>query len=76
MQKISLKVLLRFLSSYTHWNLVRRAECYHLYFVTRESVGLTQFPSTRWRHKEKKTRRRGSKLAKDSTSDIIPLIRK
>jgi len=76
MQKISLKVLLRFLSSYTHWNLVRRAECYHLYFVTRDSVGLTQFPSTRWRHKEKKTRRRGSKLAKDSTSDIIPLIRK
>jgi len=37
MQKLSLKVLLRFLSSYSHWNLVRRDDCYHLYFVTKDS---------------------------------------
>ena len=26
---------------------VRRADCYHLYFVTKDSVGVTQFPTPR-----------------------------
>ena len=82
MQKLSLKVLLRFLGSYTHWNLVsgidgflfpifesyrfdkqinlwtsqvRRADCYHLYFVTKDSVGVTQFPTPRLADQRKAT---------------------
>ena len=85
MQKLSLKVLLRFLGSYTHWNLVsgiggflfpifesfrldkqhnlwtsqvRRADCYHLYFVTKDSVGVTQFPTPRLEDQRKATRER------------------
>jgi len=76
MQKLSLKVLLRFLGSYTHWNLVRRADCYHLYFVTKDSVGVTQFPTPRWQDKGRKARRRGSKLAKNTVTDIVPMVKK
>ena len=36
MKKISLNVLLRFLSKYSHWNLVRRADGYHLYFIAQQ----------------------------------------
>ena len=36
MQKLSLTVLLKFLSGYSHWNLVRQSDCYHLYFVAKE----------------------------------------
>ena len=147
MQKLSLKVLLRFLGSYTHWNLVsgiggflfpifesfrfdeqiniwisqvRRADCYHLYFVTKDSVGVTQFPTPRladqrkattenlgiipfseswafeahilftiffhskraihppprWQDKGRKARRRGSKLAKNTVTDLVPMVKR
>jgi len=76
MQKLSLKVLLRFLGSYTHWNLVRRADCYHLYFVTKDSVGVTQLPTPRWQDKGRKARRRGSKLTKNAVTDIVPMVKK
>ena len=36
MKKISLNVLLRFLSKYSHWNLVRRTDGYHLYFIAQK----------------------------------------
>ena len=89
MQKLSLKVLLRFLGSYTHWNLVsgiggflfpifasmrldkqinlwtsqvRRADCYHLYFVTKDSVGVTQFPTPRLADQRKATRENLGKI--------------
>ena len=75
MQKISLKVLLRFLSRYSHWNLVRRADCYHLYFVTKESSTISPFPASRYRQREQRGRRLASKLHKDSR-DVVPFIKK
>ena len=36
MKKISLNVLLRFLSKYSHWNLVRKSDGYHLFFLARD----------------------------------------
>jgi len=36
MQKLSLSVLLHFLRKYSHWNLVRQSQCYHLYFIAKE----------------------------------------
>ena len=75
MQKISLKVLLRFLSRYSHWNLVRRADCYHLYFVTKESSTISPFPASRYRQREQRGRRLASKLHKDSR-EVVPFIKK
>ena len=37
MQKLSLTVLLKFLSKYSHWNLVRQSNGYNLHFIARES---------------------------------------
>jgi len=37
MQKLSLTVLLQFLSQYSHWNLVKQPHCYHLYFIAKEN---------------------------------------
>eukprot|EP00092_Neocalanus_flemingeri_P012012 GFUD01012949.1.p1 GENE.GFUD01012949.1~~GFUD01012949.1.p1 ORF type:complete len:560 (+),score=162.79 GFUD01012949.1:134-1813(+) len=75
MQKISLKVLLRFLSRYSHWNLVRRSDCYHLYFVTKESSSISAFPSSRCKQRNQKARRKGTKLNRDA-KEVGPYIRK
>ena len=75
MQKISLKVLLRFLGRYSHWNLVRRADCYHLYFVTKESSTISTFPTSRFKQREQRGRRLASKLHKDSR-EVVPLVKK
>ena len=36
MQRLSVSLLLKFLSKYSHWNLVRQQGCYHLYFIAKE----------------------------------------
>ena len=36
MQRLSVTVLLKFLSRYSQWNLVRQEDCYHLYFIAKK----------------------------------------
>merc|ERR1712106_1199895 len=76
MQKISLKVLLRFLGQYSHWNLVRRSDCYHLYFVTKESSScISTFPTSRCKQREQRGRRKATKLNRDAR-ETVPYVRK
>jgi len=75
MQKISLKVLLRFLSRYSHWNLVRRSDCYHLYFVTKGSASIANFPSSRCKQREQRARRKATKLNRE-VKEVVPYARK
>jgi len=73
MQKMSLKVLLRFLSGYSHWNLVRRSDCYHLYFVTKQSSSISTFPSSRCKKRGQRARRRGTKLNREA-NEVVPSV--
>ena len=58
MKKISLNVLLRFLSKYSHWNLIRRADGYHLYFIAHQQ-GDVQTGKTA-KHEKKRNRKLAS----------------
>ena len=59
MKKINLKVLLRFLRKYSHWNLVRKSDGYQLYFLTQSvagsKIGEGKFGRTRARKYRKMT---------------------
>ena len=48
---------------------VRRADCYHLYFVTKDSVGVTQLPTPRFPDKGK-----DKEIAKLKDKNIIILL--
>ena len=75
MKKINLKVLLRFLNQYSHWNLVRRSDCYHLYFVTKDSPSIATFSASRCKKRKQNGRRKGSKLNREE-KEIAPFRRK
>lgn len=55
MQRLSVTVLLKFLSKYSQWNLVRQEDCYHLYFIAKKEQKDKIFGRRKKRSRKKKT---------------------
>ena len=55
MQRLSVTALLKFLSKYSQWNLVRQDDCYHLYFIAKKETKDKIFGRRKKKSRKKKT---------------------
>ena len=55
---------------------MRRSDCYHLYFVTKESgASISTFPTSRCKQRGQRARRKATKLNRDN-KEVVPYGRK
>ena len=54
---------------------MRRSDCYHLYFVTKESTSISTFPTSRCKQRGQRARRKPTKLNRDN-KEVVPYGRK
>jgi len=69
MQRLSVTVLLKFLSKYSQWNLVRQDDCYHLYFIAKKETKDKIFG-----RRKKKSRKRKTTFSTTKVQSLQPVV--